>query len=325
MRTVLLTGSAGFIGARTADFLLKKGFRVVGVDNLNSYYDPALKTFRLKELKKNRAFKFYKADIENLQPLRNIFKAAKPDAVINLAARAGVRYSLVDPFVYLRTNTLGTLNLLELCKEREVKKFVLASTSSLYASETMPFKETFAVNTPLSPYAATKKGAEALCYAYYHLYGIDTTIFRYFTVYGPAGRPDMSYFIFMQKIDQGQTIPVYGDGNHLRDFTFVDDIATGTVLGLKKVGYQTFNLGGNQCYRLIEMIRLIEKVMGKKARIKFYPAHKADLRATKADAGQAKRVLGWTAKIGLLEGLQKTADWYRANRQWVNKLHPLQA
>ncbi len=323
MKKILLTGSAGFIGAKTAELLLGKRYRVIGIDNLNTYYDPALKRFRLKGLSKHKAFTFYKADIENLDSLEGIFKAVKPDAVINLAARAGVRYSLVDPFVYLRTNTLGTLNLLELCKKHKVRKFILASTSSLYASEPMPFREDFAVNTPLSPYAATKKGAEALCYAYHYLYGIDITLFRYFTVYGPAGRPDMSYFLFMQRIDEGKGVSVYGDGSQFRDFTYVDDIARGTVLGLKKVGFKIINLGGSRCYRLNQMIRLIEKSMGKKARIHYLPAHKADMNGTKADTRRAKKILGWKAEIDLPEGIQKTAEWYRANRRWLRKLIPV--
>lgn len=320
MKSVLLTGSAGFIGAKTAELLLQKGFRVTGVDNLNAYYDPALKRFRLKSLVRNPKFKFVQADIEKIDSLKKIFQAAKPDAVVNLAARAGVRYSLVNPFIYLSTNTLGTLNLLELSKGYKVQKFILASTSSLYASEPLPFREDFAVNSPLSPYAASKKGAEAMCHAYHHLYGIDTTIFRYFTVYGPAGRPDMSYFIFMKNIDEGKKITVFGDGSHLRDFTYVDDIAHGTVLGLKKTGFKILNLGGNRCYRLIDMIRLIEKALGKKARIEFRPAHEADMKATRADATQAKKILGWSAATDLPEGIERTVDWYRANRAWIRKL-----
>src|SRR3989338_6265111 len=256
---ILLTGSAGFIGAKTAEFLLKQNKIVVGIDNLNDYYDTKLKSYRLNLLQKHRRFRFYKADIENFSGLKTLFRRHRFDAVINLAARAGVRYSMENPFVYLKTNTLGTLNLLELCKDFKVKKFVLASTSSLYASQKMPFKETLAVNAPISPYAATKKGAEALCYAYHYLYGIDVTVLRYFTVYGPAGRPDMSIFRFIRWIDEGKPLELVGDGSQSRDFTYVDDIARGTVKALRKMKCRIINLGGNKPYALHQMINLIGK------------------------------------------------------------------
>jgi nucleoside-diphosphate-sugar epimerase len=230
VKTVLLTGAAGFIGFKTAEKLLDRGYRVVGVDNFNDYYDVRLKEYRANLLKERENFKLYKVDIENIDALRVLFEEYRFDGVINLAARAGVRYSLVNPFVYMTTNALGTLNLLELMKDYGVGKFVLASTSSLYAGQPMPFKETLPVNTPISPYAASKKAAEVTSYTYHYLYGIDVTIVRYFTVYGPAGRPDMCIFRFIKWIDEGTPITVYGDGTQSRDFTFVDDIAEGTVL-----------------------------------------------------------------------------------------------
>ena len=202
MKTYLLTGVAGFIGSKTAEMLLKDGHRVIGIDNLNDYYDVRLKRYRLKALKVHRRFTFCQVDIEDLTGLRKLFRLYKFDAILNLAARAGVRYSMSHPHVYFTTNVMGTLNLLELAKDFKVKKFVLASTSSLYAGQKMPFGENLPVNTPISPYAASKKGAEALCYSYHYLYGIDVSIVRYFTVYGPAGRPDMSVFIFMKNIDE---------------------------------------------------------------------------------------------------------------------------
>ena len=194
MQTFLVTGCAGFIGWKVSEKLLERGYKVIGVDNLNDYYDVKVKKYRLNSLKNYPEFKFYEVDIENLEGLKEVFKKNSFDYVINEAARAGVRYSMENPYVYFTTNVLGTLNLLELCKEYGVKKFVLASTSSLYAGQKMPFNEDLPVNTPISPYAASKKSAEVLCYTYHYLYGIDVSIVRYFTVYGPAGRPDMSVF-----------------------------------------------------------------------------------------------------------------------------------
>ncbi len=320
IRKILVTGAAGFIGAKTAEFLLAQKNVVVGVDNLNDYYEPRLKSYRLNLLRKHRHFSFQKADIEHFSRLENLFRRHRFDAVINLAARAGVRYSLENPFVYLRTNTLGTLNLLELCKDFKVRKFILASTSSLYASEPAPFKEASPVNTPISPYAATKKGAEALGYTYHYLYGLDVTILRYFTVYGPAGRPDMSVFRFIQWIDEGKPLEVFGDGSQRRDFTYVDDIARGTIQALKNMKFRIINLGGNKPYRLDQMIRLVEKYLGKKAKIKNLPFHKADLKATWADIHQAQQKLGWKPKVSLEEGIKRTVSWYLENRDWVRKV-----
>ncbi len=321
MSTVLLTGVAGFIGFRTAEKLLEKGYRVVGVDNLNSYYDVRLKEYRLSLLKEKENFKFYRLDIENLDALRILFEENKFTGVINLAARAGVRYSLEDPFVYMRTNALGTLNLLELMKEYGVKKFVLASTSSLYAGQPMPFREDLPVNTPISPYAASKKAAEVTAYTYHYLYDIDVTVVRYFTVYGPAGRPDMSIFRFIKWIDEGYPVVVYGDGSQSRDFTYVDDIAEGTVKAFEaKTGYEIINLGGNHPHKLIEVIRLIENFLGKEAKLVFRPFHKADLKATWADITKAKEVLNWEPKVPLEEGLKKTVKWHVENREFVRKI-----
>ncbi|MBF0486381.1 MAG: SDR family NAD(P)-dependent oxidoreductase [Candidatus Omnitrophica bacterium] len=320
MATYLVTGAAGFIGSKTCELLLKKGHRVIGIDNLNDYYDTRLKTYRLKELKAFSNFSFHKIDIENAPGLKKILNNRKIDAIINLAARAGVRYSMEHPAVYLSTNITGTLNLLNLAKDKGIKKFILASTSSLYAGQKMPFKETLAVNTPISPYAASKKGAEALCYSYHYLYGIDISIVRYFTVYGPAGRPDMSVFIFMKNIDEKTPLNVFGDGTQSRDFTFVDDIARGTIKALKKTGFEIFNLGGNHPYTLKAMIGLIEKNLGKKARFIHKPFHKADIKATWADIAKAKKVLGWSPKVDLKDGIQKTAQWYLKNKKWLKDI-----
>ncbi|MCB9747043.1 MAG: SDR family NAD(P)-dependent oxidoreductase [Candidatus Omnitrophica bacterium] len=313
MKTILLTGAAGFIGHKTAEFLCQKEYKVIGIDNLNDYYDVNLKKSRLKQLKANKNFTFYKLDIENLNALKKLFKQYRFTAVINLAARAGVRYSMVNPFVYFTTNANGTLNLLELCKDFKVKKFVLASTSSLYAGQKMPFKENLAVNTPISSYAASKKAAEVTAYTYHYLYGIDVTVLRYFTVYGPGGRPDMSVDRFIKWIDQGKPIQLYGDGTQARDFTYVDDIARGTIKALKKVGFKIINLGGgNKPYTLKFLIQLIEQNLGKKAKIKQHPFVKTDMKATWADIREAKKVLGWQPTVNLKEGIKKSIDWYQS-------------
>ncbi len=322
MKNVLLTGAAGFIGYKTATKLLEKGYNVIGIDNMNDYYDVKLKEYRLSQLLNNNQFKFYKTDIENLEALKVIFEDNKVDGVINLAARAGVRYSLIDPFVYVRTNVLGTTNLLEIMRKREIKKFVLASTSSLYAGQPMPFKESLPVNTPISPYAASKKGAEVMAYTYSYLYNIDVTVVRYFTVYGPAGRPDMSIFRFIKWIDEGKPIEIFGDGTQSRDFTFVDDIAEGTVKAFEtETGYEIINLGGNKPYKLNQVITLIEEYLGKEAKRIYKPFHKADLKATWADITKAKEILGWEPRISLEEGLKQTVEWHIENRDLVRSVH----
>lgn len=314
MKKVLVTGAAGFIGAKTAQFLLEMGVEVVGIDNLNDYYDVSLKRLRLKELT-HQKFTFRPTDIEDKAALKELFSQHEFDVVFNLAARAGVRYSMENPDVYMSTNAQGTLNLLECMREKSVKKFVLASTSSLYAGLPMPFKEDLPVNTPISPYAATKKAAEVMAYTYHYLYGIDVSVVRYFTVYGPAGRPDMSPFIFAEKILAGEEVPVFGDGSQSRDFTFVDDIARGTILASKMVGHEIINLGGgNNPYSLLEMIALIEKFTGKKSRIKTGDKIKADMDVTWADISKAKTLLGWEPKVSFEEGIQKLVEWHKVNR-----------
>jgi UDP-glucuronate 4-epimerase len=319
--TVLLTGAAGFIGWETAKRLLSSGKQVLGVDNLNDYYDVRLKEYRLEDLKGYEKFSFYRADIEDLQALEGIFRENRIDAVINLAARAGVRYSIENPFVYMTTNAYGTLNLLELMRRYGVKKIVLASTSSLYAGQKMPFSEELPVNTPISPYAASKKAAEVMIYSYHYLFGIDASVVRYFTVYGPAGRPDMSMFRFIKWIDEGDELVLYGDGSQSRDFTFVSDIAEGTARALKPVGFEIINLGNSRPHELAEMISLVERYLGKKARVRREPFQKTDMMATWADIGKAKRLLDWEPQVPLSEGIGKTVDWYLKNREWLRNIH----
>jgi nucleoside-diphosphate-sugar epimerase len=325
MKKYLLTGAAGFIGARTAQMLLKQGHTVIGADNLNDYYDIRLKKHRLDELKRLDAhagkFVFYQMDIEDDAAVRKIFRKHPFDAVINLAARAGVRYSIINPYVYSTTNIHASLNLLEACKQYKVKKYILASSSSLYAGQKMPFKETLPVNEPISPYAASKKAAEVLAYTYHYLYEIDVSVLRYFTVYGPAGRPDMSPFRFVKWIVEGEPITLFGDGTQSRDFTYVDDIARGTIAALKNTGYDIINLGGGKRpVTISQMIALIEKYTGKKACVVRKPFHKADMISTRANISKAKKILKWEPKVSFEDGMKKTVDWYLSNRAWAKDI-----
>ncbi|MDA0577219.1 MAG: SDR family NAD(P)-dependent oxidoreductase [Verrucomicrobia bacterium] len=318
MGTYLLTGAAGFIGARTAAQLLQAGHAVVGLDNLNDYYDVRVKEHRLRALRAQAGFTFHPLDIENRPALEKLFAATHFDAVLNLAARAGVRYSMENPHIYMSTNAQGTLNLLDAMHHHGVTKLILASTSSLYAGQPMPFSETLPVNTPISPYAASKKAAEVMAYSYHHLYRTDVSVVRYFTVYGPAGRPDMSVFRFIKWIDEGQPIQLLGDGSQSRDFTYVDDIARGTILALKPVGYEIINLGGGRNpISMNVLINLIEAALGKPAARDEAPFHKADMKATWADITKAKELLDWSPTVSLEEGVKRTVAWYLENRAWL--------
>ena len=317
----LVTGCAGFIGWKVTEFLLAAGHTVVGVDNINTAYDTQVKQWRLKQIKGTPNFEFHRTDIRDRDALRGIFNTHY-DAVINLAARAGVRQSVENPWVYVDTNVTGTLNLLELCREFEVKKFVLASTSSLYgANNPLPFSEEANTDQPLSPYAASKKGAESLCHSYHHLYGIDVTIFRFFTVYGPAGRPDMSAFRFVQWISEGKPVLVYGDGKQSsRDYTYLEDIARGVIAGLKPLKYEVINLGSDSPIVLIDTIRLIEELVGKEAELSHQPFHPADVRATWANIQKAEKFLGWRPQVTFREGITALVEWYQANREWAKDI-----
>jgi UDP-glucuronate 4-epimerase len=321
--TYLVTGAAGFIASRAVELLLADGHAVVGVDDLNNAYDVRLKQWRLERLKKRPGFRFYELDIRDREAMKRLF-TEKLDGVVNLAARAGVRQSVENPWVYFETNIVGTLNLLELCRDHDVKKFILASTSSLYgAHNPRPFREDADTNRPLSPYAASKKGAEALCHTYHHLYGIDVAIPRYFTVYGPAGRPDMSLFRFVQWISEGKPVLVYGDGRQSRDFTFVDDIARGTIACLKLTGYNILNLGSDTPIILSDAIKLIEDLTGKQATFDHKPMHPADVMATWADIGVARRLLGWEPMTPFKHGVEALIAWYNENRSWAKDIQTL--
>jgi len=321
MKKVLVTGAAGFIASRVSEFLLRKGVQVVGIDNLNDYYDVRLKDHRLEKLVGQKGFEFVKMDIEDREALTSLFDKHQFDVVFNLAARAGVRYSMENPHIYMTTNAMGSLNLLEEMKRKKVPKFILASTSSLYAGQKMPFSEDLAVNTPISPYAASKKAAEVMAYSYHYLYGIDVSVVRYFTVFGPAGRPDMSIFRFIKWIDSQEKLELFGDGGQSRDFTFVDDIAEGTILAGKNVGFEVINLGGGQNpIRLNTVIEGIETRLGKKATIDSRVFHIADIKETWADISKAKRLLNWEPKVSFETGLDRSVEWYLENKSWAKDI-----
>ena len=324
MSNYLLTGAAGFIAYRVAEMLLEEGHHVVGLDNMNDAYDVRLKEYRLKRLMARPGFEFYRLDISD----RDVFNQPSAishrrfDGVINLAARAGVRQAVANPWVYVDTNMTGTLNLLDFCQRQGIRKFILASTSSVYGADApLPTPEEALSDRPLQPYAASKKGAEALCHAYHHLYGIDVTVFRYFTVYGPAGRPDMSVFRFIQWISEGQALRLNGDGSQSRGFTYVDDIARGTILGLKPLGFEVINLGGHESVKLIELIRLLEEIVGQKADIQHQPLNPADMLANWANVEKAGRLLGWEPRVSLRQGLEQTVAWYNAEREWARRVN----
>jgi UDP-glucuronate 4-epimerase len=319
MMKLLITGCAGFIGARTTQLALDAGHEVVGIDNLNDYYDVRVKQHRLEPLIENPAFNFLEMDIEDGGALDRVFTERQFDAVINLAARAGVRASIESPHVYMRTNTMATLNLLERMEKHGVSKFVIASTSSLYAGLPMPFREDAMVTRPISPYAATKLAAEALAHVWHHLHGIDVSVLRYFTVYGPAGRPDMAPFRFSEWIRRSEPITLYGDGNQTRDFTYIDDIARGTLAALKPLGYEIINLGGgNTPISINKMIHQLEEELGAAAKVNYQPAIAADMKNTAADITKASTLLGWEPDVSPTVGLKKTAEWHRQNGAWLD-------
>jgi UDP-glucuronate 4-epimerase len=320
MYNYLVTGAAGFIGARVSEMLIAQGHSVTGVDNLNDAYDVRMKEYRLKKLQAQPGFEFVRDDISDKGILTrpSALTAQHFEAVVNLAARAGVRASVENPWAFVGTNVTGTLNMLELCRQRGIPKFLLASTSSIYGADApLPTPETADSNRPLQPYAASKKGAEALCHSYHSLYGIDVTVVRYFTVYGPAGRPDMSMFRFAKWITEGQPLQLYGDGEQSRGFTYVDDIARGTIAALKSVGYEIINLGGHEVITINALIAMLEEVIGKEAIIERHPPNPADMLTSWAQVSKAKELLGWEPQVRLREGVQEVAKWYQAERSWA--------
>ncbi len=322
MARYLVTGAAGFIASRVIDLLLGDGHSVLGVDNLNDAYDVRMKEYRLSHLNGRVGFEFHRLDISEREDMDQLAASlGKVDGVINLAARAGVRSSVENPWVYYSTNVTGTLNLLELCRRADIPKFVLASSSSVYgANPPLPTPEDAPTDRPLQPYASSKQAAETLAYTYHYLHGIDVTIFRYFTVYGPAGRPDMSMFRFAQWISEGQPVRLNGDGTQSRGFTYLDDIARGTILGLRPLGYEIINLGGHEIITMNALIGMLEERIGKKALVEYLPRHSADAMANNANVEKARRVLGWQPQVNLDAGVTHLVDWYKANRSWASAI-----
>ncbi len=323
MENYLVSGAAGLIASHVIDTLLEQGHHVVGVDNMNDAYDVRMKEYRLQKLTQHPNFIFLRADISDRALLGrdSPLKQHKYSAVIHLAARAGVRQSVENPWVYVDTNVTGTLNLLEYCREQKIPKFVMASTSSVYGSNApLPTPETYSSDAPLQTYAATKKSAEVLCHVYHYLYGLDVTVFRYFTVYGPAPRPDMVMFRFIQWINEGRKVIVNGDGEQSRGFTYLDDIASGTLLGLKPLGFEIINLGGHEVIKINDLVRKFEALTGQKAQVEHRPPHPADMATNWANVGKARQVLDWIPKVGLNEGIASLVDWYQQERAWAKDI-----
>ncbi len=319
-QTYLVTGSVGFVGTQVCSQLLESGHNVIGIDSINDSYDPTIKHFRLNQLERYELFEFHNIDILD-KPSLDQFSDYRITGIIHLAARAGVRQSLLDPHMYLNTNIIGTLNLLELCKSSNIPKLVLASTSSLYGeTHSNLISESSPTDLPLTPYSVSKKSAELICYSYHSQYNIDISINRYFTVYGQFGRPDMSIFKFIKLINEGRPLTIYGDGSQTRDFTHVNDIASGTIKSLKDVGYEIFNLGSNNPVSINEVIQTIENKLDRVATKEFSPRNNADVTSTYADISKASQILHWQPQISFEAGIQMTIDWYMANQEWFTKI-----
>lgn len=321
MLKVLVTGSAGFIGSRVVEFLLDSGYSVTGLDNMNGYYDVQLKYFRLDKLLKQSSFHFVQADIQDGKSLENIFKSGGYDAVVHLAAMAGIRFSIENPEIYLSTNVEGTFNILENIRKYNISKFVFSSSSSVYSGCTLPFREDAVTDSPLSIYAATKNTGELFTRLYHSLYGIPTTILRYFTVYGPQGRPDMCYFRFIRCTIEGKIIEMFGDGTQKREFTFVDDVARATIDALHMDGCHTMNIGaGEESISMNNLVNLIAELVGKTTEIRYMQSLNADLVETRADIARAKKLLNWEPRVSFQDGICATVKWHLENEEFVRGL-----
>ncbi len=309
---VLITGGAGFIGSASAKALMNRGDEVIIIDNFNDYYDPKLKEARIKKMLKGYKFKLYRGDIRDTKLLEKIFQQEKITKVIHLAAMAGVRYSLLHPQLYMDVNVMGSVNLLEMAVKYKIKKFIFASSSSVYGNnKKVPFSEKDSVDTPISPYAASKKADELIAYVYHHIYGLNVTALRFFTVYGPWGRPDMALFLFTDAIAKGKPIKVFNRGKMSRNFTYIDDIVSGVLTVLDKCqGYEIMNIGGDREDTLGRFIEVIEKNMGKKAKKRMLPMQPGDVPTTVADIKKLRR-LGWKPTTRIEKGIKNFIEWYQ--------------
>jgi len=314
LKTYLVTGAAGFIGFHVSRALLERGDRVLGLDNLNDYYDVSLKEARLRLLQDNEHFTFYKEDLANREALTQIFGKNRIQVVCNMAAQAGVRYSLVNPFAYQSSNLEGFLNIIHLSQEHQVENFVYASSSSVYGNnKKVPFSVQDRVDNPISLYAATKKANELVAHTYSHLYSLPCSGLRFFTVYGPWGRPDMALFIFTKAITENQPIEVYNFGKMRRDFTYIDDIVQGVLASMDRpVSYAIYNLGNSRAVDLLYFIECIEKELGKKAEKKMLPMQPGDVVETYADISESERDLGFQPTTRIEEGIARFISWYRS-------------
>ena len=323
-RKVVVTGGAGFIGSHVVEELLQRGDKVIIIDNFNDYYDPKLKHKNIQEVQQidtNNALHVYNVDICDKQKLNEIFSQEQPDIICHLAAYAGVRKSIKEPELYLQTNIIGTLHILEMAHIHNINHVVLASSSSVYGEcRDVPFKEDNVQDKQSSPYGMSKRAAELLAYTYYHLYNISCTCLRFFTVYGPRGRVDMAPFIFLDAICQEKPITVFGDGSAIRDFTYIGDIVDGIIRSINKpLGYEILNLGRGEPIVLHDFIQTIEKVVGKKAIIKYTPGFAGDVPITHADVSKAQRLLGYAPKMSVDEGMCKMLEWYLKNYDLLSK------
>ena len=310
---ILVTGCAGFIGMHLCKTLLDEGYQITGIDNINNYYDQNLKKDRLEVLKKYKNFFFEKIDIVDYKSLDTLFKNFRPDKVVNLAAQAGVRYSLENPFAYIESNILGFLNVLECCRHNNVKGLIYASSSSVYGgNKKIPFSELDSVDSPISIYAASKKSNELMAYTYNHLFDLNVTGLRFFTVYGPWGRPDMALYIFTKKIMNGESIHVFNNGNMQRDFTYIDDIIEGIKYSIEKnYNCEVFNLGNNKVEDLMGMISLIETSLNRKAKIIYKEIQPGDVPKTFANIDNARKLLNYDPKVSIASGIPKFINWYK--------------
>ncbi len=310
---ILVTGAAGFIGFHLCRSMLRDDYEIIGLDNINNYYDQDLKKNRISQLKKYNNFNFYKVDLIEKKLLEDIFKKEKPKKVVNLAAQAGVRYSIENPYSYLDSNLVGFLNIIELCRNNELNNLVYASSSSVYGSNTkIPFSIDDKTDNPIALYGATKKSNELIANAYSHLYGINTTGLRYFTVYGPWGRPDMAMFIFTKNILEKKPIPVFNNGDMRRDFTYIEDIISGTRSAIDK-DYQCeiFNLGNNKSEELMDIIKIIENELEQKAIVDFQPMQPGDVKESFSDIEYSKLKLNFNPKTSISDGIPKFIKWYK--------------